>query len=288
MLDDTEPKESQGNASSTCMPEERVRAFRIEVPGLEAASTVDTTLVNAGAQACTVERLSPGAEPWLAERGGVSGLYFVFFLAREATDHPLASFLTAQRAAERFPSYKNWSGDFQHGRVCFAQNVLLLTGELANVEQLLPALVSHLWTVSLLESLEEATAQMFQHATEDVHFTHGATKRDLSAWTRIGARTRRMGLLKAVAIILEEKIWRDARLIGEQGKLVKLLNRKAALEERVERLKDKLQFASDMYELSNDRLTEYAYFSREYKVEIWIVVLLVLELIFMTLELLRD
>src|SRR5262249_19160256 len=118
--------------------EERVRAFRIEVPGLEAASTVDTTRVNAGAQACTVERLSPGAEPWLAERGGVSGLYFVFFLAREATDHPLASFLTAQRAAERFPSYKNWSGDFQHGRVCFAQNVLPLTGELANVEQLLP------------------------------------------------------------------------------------------------------------------------------------------------------
>jgi hypothetical protein len=287
MLDCTESKGSQDDASATRMLEGIVRAFRIQVPPLEAASEVDTTLVNAGAHECTVERISPGDEPWLAERCGVSGAYFLFFFAREDADQPITTFLTAQRAAERLPSYQNWSGDVQQGRVRFAQNMLLLTGELATCEQLLPALVSHLWTVGLLESLEEATVQMFQQATEDVHFTHGATRRDLSAWTRIGSRTRRMGLLKAVAIILEEKIWRDTLLVGEQGTLVKLLNSEAALEDRVAKLGDKLQFASDVYELSNDRLTEYAYFYRQYKVEIWIVVLLLMELVFLIFEFLQ-
>jgi hypothetical protein len=96
-----------------------------------------------------------------------------------------------------------------------------------------------------------------------------------------------MGLLKAVAILLEEKIWRDTLLVGEQGKLVKLLNSAAALEGRVAKLGDKLQFASDVYELSNDRLTEYAYFYRQYKVEIWIVVLLLMELVFLIFEFLQ-
>jgi hypothetical protein len=277
MLDDTESKGSQGDASAIRMPEGMGQAFRIQVPELEAASKVDTTLVNAGAHECTVERISPGDEPWLAERCGVSGQYFLFFLARADTDHPLTTLLTAQRAAERFPSYKHWSGDFQQGCVCFAQNMLLLTGELTTFEQLMPALVSHLWTVGLLESLEEATAQTFQQATEDVHFTHGATRRDLPAWTRIGARTRRMGLLKAIAIILKEKIWRDTLLVGEQGKLVKVLNSAAALEDRVAILGDKLQFASDVYAVSTDQLTGYAYFYREYKVELWIVMLLSLQ-----------
>jgi len=288
MLDDTEPKGSQSDASTTRMPEGMGPAFRIRVPELEAASTVDTTLVNAGAQECAVEPISPGDEPWLAEHCGVRGQYFLFFLAREDMDHLLTTFLTEQQAAEHCPSYKTWSGDFQHGRVRFAQNMLWLTGELATFEQLRPVLVSHLWIVGVLEALEEATVQMFQQATEDVHFTHKVTRRDLSAWTHIDARTRRMALLHAVALLLEEKIWRDTLIVGEHGKLVKLLNSKAALKDRVDRLRYRLEFASDVYALSNDRLADYAYFYREYKVEICIVVLLLMEIVLMILELFRE
>jgi hypothetical protein len=57
--------------------------------------------------------------------------------------------------------------------------------------------------------------------------------------------------LKAAAITLKEKIWRDALLVGEPGELVKLLNSKAALEQRVAILGDKLQGASDVYALFN-------------------------------------
>jgi hypothetical protein len=162
-----------------------------------------------------------------------------------------------------------------------------MTGDLATCERWLPAVVSHLWTVRLLAALEAATAEMFQHAIADVPRIHEATPRNRSTWTRIGARTRRIGLLKAVAIRLEDTLWRDTQLVGAPGTLVKLLNWKAALTERVDRLGAQLQVAADVYDVATDRLTEAAYASREYRVELGIVGLLVLEFVFMLLELWR-
>jgi hypothetical protein len=249
-------------------------AFRVAVPGLEAALHVDTTHVHAGAHACTVERLRPGDQPWLAERRDVEGPSFVCFLARDEAEPPVAGWFTAPGAAERSAAYQHWRGAFQHGRLRFAQHVLLMTGDLATCERWLPAVVSHLWTVRLPAALEAATAEMFQHAIADVPGIHEATPRDRSTWTRIGARTRRIGLLKAVAIRLEDTLWRDTQLVGEPGTLVTLLNRKASLTERVDRLGAQLHFAADVYDVATDRLTESAYASREYRVELGIVGLL--------------
>ncbi len=38
-------------------------------------------------------------------------------------------------------------------------------------------------------------------------------------------------------------------------------------------------------QLANDRLSEFSYFSREYRLELWIIVLLVAEVVIMAVEL---
>ena len=50
--------------------------------------------------------------------------------------------------------------------------------------------------------------------------------------------------------------------------------------ERLRVLDDQLEVVADLYELANDRLTEYSYFLREYRLERWILLALVAELAF--------
>ncbi len=61
-------------------------------------------------------------------------------------------------------------------------------------------------------------------------------------------------------------------LIGELTKKTRVWD------DRIEAVDDKLEFLEDVYELANDRLTEFRYFRRESTLELWIIALLVLEL----------
>ena len=58
-----------------------------------------------------------------------------------------------------------------------------------------------------------------------------------------------------------------------------------ALVTRLGWLDDKLEVAEDLYELANDRLSDFTYFHREFRLELLIVVLLLAEVIIMSAEL---
>jgi len=68
------------------------------------------------------------------------------------------------------------------------------------------------------------------------------------------------------------------RIIGE------LTEKTRVWDDRTEAVEDKLEFLEDLYELANDRLTEFRYFRKEFTLELWIIVLLVLELAVMLWE----
>jgi uncharacterized Rmd1/YagE family protein len=67
--------------------------------------------------------------------------------------------------------------------------------------------------------------------------------------------------------------------------LARELAAQAEVVERFHWVDDKLEVYDDLYELANDRLSEFAYFMREYRLEAWIIVLLLVECVLMSVEL---
>ena len=54
--------------------------------------------------------------------------------------------------------------------------------------------------------------------------------------------------------------------------------------DRLKAVDDRLEVYEDVYELANDRLLEYGNFRTEAKLEFWIIVILVVELVLMLAE----
>jgi len=63
------------------------------------------------------------------------------------------------------------------------------------------------------------------------------------------------------------------------------LTRRTGVEQRLEQLDDRLEVVEDVYELANDRLSEYRYFRIECFIEIVVAGLLLAELVLMGWEL---
>ena len=76
-----------------------------------------------------------------------------------------------------------------------------------------------------------------------------------------------------------------ATLTGSARRLAGELAVQAEVVDRLGSVDDRLEVYEDLYELANDRLSEFSYFYREFRVEIWIVVLLAAELIVMLADL---
>ena len=56
------------------------------------------------------------------------------------------------------------------------------------------------------------------------------------------------------------------------------------VQDRLKALDDRLEVFEDVYELANDRLLEYGNFLTEARLEIWIIVILVAEVVLMLAE----
>ena len=59
----------------------------------------------------------------------------------------------------------------------------------------------------------------------------------------------------------------------------------AEVVDRLGWLDDRIEVYEDLYELANDRLSEFSYFNREYRLELWIILLLIAEVVIMLGEL---
>jgi hypothetical protein len=73
-------------------------------------------------------------------------------------------------------------------------------------------------------------------------------------------------------------------LPGAGRRLVGELLVQCEVQDRLKAVDERLEVYEDVYELANDRLMEYANFHAEAKLEIWIIVILVAELVLMVAE----
>src|SRR5260221_7082389 len=95
-------------------------------------------------------------------------------------------------------------------------------------------------------------------------------------------RTRRRMRFARLEPCLEKA---SIALAGPARRLATELAVQAEVIDRLGSLDDRLEVCEDLYELANDRLSEFTYFHREFRLELWIIVLLVAEVVVMSVEL---
>jgi len=137
-----------------------------------------------------------------------------------------------------------------------------------------------------LRKLEQRVDELWPKAERDVALTHQVKKHDLARTDSINELTRVVQLARMrfsrIAWLLENP---DPDLLSNAGcQIVSELVGRGNIENRLEAVEDRLEIFSDLYELANDRLSEFSFFWREYTLEVWILAMLVLEVVLLVIE----
>lgn len=172
-------------------------------------------------------------------------------------------------------------------RILWRPGQSLLIGPPERLEELLPGLIEFAYCEGELRGLEEEIDGDWPVIEADIDLTHSVNADSLANRAHVDEMTvrttrRRMRFARLEPCLEKPSI----SLPGPARRLASELATQAEVIDRLGWLNDKLEVAEDLYELANDRLTEFSYFHREYRLELWIIVLLVAEVVIMTLELL--
>ena len=139
---------------------------------------------------------------------------------------------------------------------------------------------------SELRRAEAELASDGQSAYSDADLTHEVGASELTRWPQVNLRTRRAIRRRMVIADIERDLdlppadWPD-----DARQLLSRLGEHAGMPDRLESAAERAEVICDLYETANDRLTEYSYFRREARLEQWIIVILVAEVVLLLLEL---
>ena len=123
-------------------------------------------------------------------------------------------------------------------------------------------------------------------AQNDVSLTHAVEVLDLKRQSHVNERTQTITRARMEFVELEPHLEHpDPSLPGIARRIVSELAVQAEVFSRLEIIDDQLEVLEDLYELANDRLTEFRYFRSECVLEGWVIFLLVLEVVLLVLEL---
>ncbi len=127
---------------------------------------------------------------------------------------------------------------------------------------------------------DSATAQ------NDIALTHAVKVSDLKRQGHVNERTYQATLARMEFVELQPHLEHpDISLPGLARRVASELAVQAEVFSRLEIIDDQLEVLEDLYELANDRLTEFRYFREECILEGWVIFLLVLEVVLLVLEL---
>lgn len=166
----------------------------------------------------------------------------------------------------------------QSDRVLWRPGRAVVLGAGRRLPDLLAGLIDFSFYEGELRRLEQELDEDWPAAEADVPLTHGVERAALARREHVNQMTRHTALrrirLARLAPHLEKS---SAALPGPARRLSAELALQAETVERLKYVDDRLEVFENLYELANDRLSEFAYFRQEYRLEGWIVVLLVVE-----------
>jgi hypothetical protein len=175
-----------------------------------------------------------------------------------------------------------WRGDY----VAWQPGLAVLSVRAEHEDDVVAAITYFSFYEGELRKLEQRVDELWPKAERDIALTHQVKKHDLARTDSINELTRvvqlaRMRCLR-IAWLLENP---DAALLSHAGRqIVSELVGRGNIENRLEAVEDRLEVFSDLYELANDRLSEFSFFWREYTLEVWILAMLVLEVVLLVIE----
>ena len=129
-----------------------------------------------------------------------------------------------------------------------------------------------------LRRLESQVAAWWSQAQGDIALTHQVDREAERRWPHVNAMTEAVTRARMTHIAIEGPLEKGpAELPGLARRLFAELAQRVETPHRLERLDERIDVLADLYELANDRLSEYSYFRREYLLEALIVAVLAIE-----------
>lgn len=173
----------------------------------------------------------------------------------------------------------------QSDRILWRPGKAVIIGSARRLDDWLAGLVDFSFYEADLGRLERELEDHWATAEADVVLTHSVSERALARRAHVDRMTRETALRRIRLARLSPNLEKPTlTLSGPARRLVSELANAADVADRLHYVDDRLQVYEDLYESANDRLSEYCYFAREYRLELWIVGLLVLEAILILVE----
>ncbi|HEV2971432.1 MAG TPA: hypothetical protein VGY55_15765 [Pirellulales bacterium] len=171
-------------------------------------------------------------------------------------------------------------------RILWRPGQALLIGPLERLQEVLPGLIEFSFYEGELRKLEREMEADWDTAEVDAYLTHSVDGKALERRAHVDEMTlqvtrRRMRFARLEPCLEKASI----SLLGPARRLASELAMQAEVIDRLGWLDDRIEVCEDLYELANDRLSEFSYFHREFRLEFWIIVLLVAEVVIMSIDL---
>lgn len=170
------------------------------------------------------------------------------------------------------------------GRIALLGQRAVFCGTSDNLDYSLKILAQFSLLEQELKRLERCTAEALNLAEQDVELTHQVSSKDFSRWSSVNSMTEAIGKERIAFTKLEGAIMHLGIATLDDGKTLYQLTKASEFEDRMEHIDDVIEVVTDIYELCNDRISEFAYFDKEYKCELWIILILILEVLLLVVD----
>jgi hypothetical protein len=196
------------------------------------------------------------------------------------------SFASSEQLAsdqqKRLPALPAGGSEFEvkrkSDRISFAGREIVLQCAPADRDEKLSLLKDFCRVFSRVEVLEKQVFGLLKSAKDDSAFTGKVDQSLLPDYERLSGKNRESINARIEFAELKRALF-QAEDASDDEKLFTELCEASGLEERIELLDDEIEVAEEVYGVCIDRLSEFSYFWREFKAELWIILILVVELI---------
>ena len=197
-----------------------------------------------------------------------------------------------QRRTEAWMNDSRLSAEFplvdlvaQSDRVLWRPGRAVVIGSPRRLDDLLAGLTDFSYYEAELRKLEQELEADWATAEADVPLTHSVNAEAAQRRSHVDQMTRRTALRRIRFARLSPRLEKASlSLPGPIRRLVSDLAQQAEIVDRLRSLDDRLEVFEDLYELANDRLSEFCSFQREYRLEAWILAVLFVEVAIMLFE----
>ncbi|HUY34169.1 MAG TPA: hypothetical protein VMV69_15585 [Pirellulales bacterium] len=173
----------------------------------------------------------------------------------------------------------------QSDRILWRPGRAVLVGGAKRLEETRAGLIDFSFHEGELRKLEGELEADWPRAESDALPAHDVDRRALDRCGHVGEMSQRMALRRIRLARLAPRLEKASlSLAGSARRLVGELALHADVVDRLKHVDDRLEVFEDLYELANDRLAEFRCFRLEYRLEAWIIAILVIEVAVMFFE----